>query len=29
VLCHPDTGIYDRPVRQQLREWLHGVEAVA
>jgi hypothetical protein len=29
VLCHPDTGIDDRRVRQQLREWLHGVEAVA
>jgi hypothetical protein len=25
VLCHPDTGIYDRRVRQELRDWLHGV----
>jgi len=23
VLCHPDTGVYDWRVRQQLREWLH------
>lgn len=29
VLCHPDTGIYDRRVRQQVREWLHGCEAAA
>jgi transposase InsO family protein len=24
VLCHPETGIYDWRVRQQLREWLHS-----
>jgi hypothetical protein len=23
LLCHPETGIYDWRVRQQLREWLH------
>jgi len=26
VLCHPDTGIYEWRVRQQLRDWLHGTE---
>jgi hypothetical protein len=29
VLCHPDTGLYDWRVRQQVREWLHGVEMMA
>lgn len=23
IVCHPDTGIYDWRVRQQLRAWLH------
>lgn len=23
LLCHPETGIYDWRVRQQLRQWLH------
>jgi hypothetical protein len=26
ILCHPETGIYDWRVRQQVRAWLHATE---